>query len=161
MRLVAAFLVVVQLIARGASVPHCHSHSGKPEPADHSSRPHVHVAGHSHSHASDHKNSKHKHSHPHSHQHPKRGTPVKSSPIDSLPLSSDHDEDSIYVSNDALIVSSDRIQVSEQNDGQWFFADFNARQAGIALRRIECRAVGPPRDSAATLFAFLPHVLRV
>ena len=161
MRFVAAFMVIVQLVVRGTAVPHCHAHSGKPEPADHASRPHVHVRGHSHSHAAGHKHAAHQHSHQHHEKHSNRGTPLKSPPTDPSPPSSGHDEDSIYVSCDALIVFSDRIQVSEPNDGEWLFSNVGPGQTSVPPRAIECRAAGPPGEIAVTHFHLLPHLLRV
>ena len=163
MRFLATFMVVVQLIARGATVPHSHAHSGKPEPADHASRPHMHVGGHSHSHshAAGHKHAAHKHSHPHRDKHSIRGALLKSPPTDPSPLSSGHDDDSLYVSGDVLIVFSDRIQVPEPNDCEWSFSTDNACRTVVPLRLIECRSAGPPGEIAVTHFHLLPHLLRV
>ena len=161
MRFVAALLVVVQLVARGASVPHCHAHNGNPEHADHASRPHVHVGGHSHSHVAGHKHATHKHSHQHHEKHSNRGVPLKSPPTDPSPRTSEHDDDSLYVSSDAIIVLLDRIQVPEPSYSEWQFSNVDASQTAAPLQLIECRAAGPPGEIAVTHFHLLPHLLRV
>jgi len=160
MKFVAVIVVVVQLIARGASVPHCHVHPDKPEHSDHGSRPHFHLKGEKgHSHSAH--NGHIQHAHHHHEQAPGQDT-AEAAPADlPSPHSPDHDEDSVYVNDDPLTVAPERIELTQFSDISWCRTTLDPSPAETHSGRQECCAWGLPDRYAAILFTLLGHVLRV
>jgi hypothetical protein len=161
MRFVIAILVIVQLLLRGAAVPHCHAHDGRTQSADHANRPHVHVPGHSHSHAGDRHHSNQRHSHGHDESRREGHLPATPLPIDpgSVPL--EHDQDTVYLVGETPTATVGRIQVPAPTDACWFSTNID----GGNQLRLPClvpyRSAGPPGSRASTLQNLLPHLLRI
>lgn len=147
MRALSVIAVMVQLILRGVSVPHGHAHDGRSESADHGKRPHAHLAGQSHATGPRHA----KHDHPHRHD----------EPTDPSPLSSEHDEDAVYVSGESLIASADRSRAPEPTEAGWILADIESAKIAGLPDLIACRSIGPPGKSPGTKLDLLPHLLRI
>lgn len=164
MKCVAVIVVVVQLIARGASVPHCHVHPDQPEHPDHGSRPHFHLKAHKgHSHSA-HNGPKH-HAHAHPHHHHEQAPGQDSAEVDSAelpsPHSQDHDEDSVYVNDDPLTVATARSEFTQASDVTWCRNTRDPGRATTHSGRQECCAWELPDRYAEILFTLLGHVLRV
>lgn len=159
MRALSVIAVMVQLLLRGVSVPHGHAHDGRNESADHGNRPHAHLAGQSH--ATGPRHVKHDHPHRHDGQHKHRHTPVTPQPTDPSPLSTDHDEDAVYVSGESLIASADRSRAPEPTEAGWILADIESGKIAGLPDLIACRSIGPPGKSPGTKLDLLPHLLRI
>ena len=159
MKFVAVIVVVVQLIARGASVPHCHVHPTHPEHSDHDSRPHFHLNGHTHPAHDGHKH----HAHPHHHHEQTSGLDsADAAPADlPSPHSPDHDEDSVYVNNDPLTVANERSEFTQFSD---VIRCQTTRVSGLAATysgRHECCTWELPDRYSGILFTLLGHVLHI
>ena len=159
MRVLSVIAVMVQLLLRGVSVPHGHAHDGRNESADHGKRPHTHLAGQSH--ATGPRHAKHDHPHRHDDHHKHRHTPVTPQPTDPSPLSTDHDEDAVYVSGESLSASADRSRAPEPTEAGWILADIESGKIARLPDLIACRSIGPPGKSPGTKLDLLPHLLRI
>lgn len=159
MRCLVVILLVVQMLMRGAAVSH--AHDGHGEPDDHANRAHLHVFGPSHSRVTGHEHPASGHSHRHHEQPLNSDSPEKPDPADPSPLSSDHDQDAIYIGSEPLAAPLDRIQVPMPTDAEWIISDFGTGSDAIRLHLIDCRSVGPPDGSVCAPIELLPHLLRV
>ncbi len=161
MRFAFTALMVVQLLLRGLAVSHGHSHDGRPESPDHANRPHLHLMQHAHSHGSNHQHAGHSHSHRSHHQHDDSGSPVTPDPAASLPGSSDHDDDAVYVDAETLGMPSDRLETPDPTNIVGLVMDFVSRESEIQPRLTIYRVTGSPGLGSGTSLDLLPHVLRV
>lgn len=159
MRVFAVVAVMVQLLLRGVAVPHGHAQNGRDESTDHVKRPHVHLAGQSN--ANGHRHTKHEHPHRHDGHHKHRHTPITPQPADPSPLSSEHDQDAVYVSGETLIAFEDRISAFEPTEAGWILADIESGKIAGLPDLIACRSIGPPGKSPGTKLDLLPHLLRI
>ena len=144
MRLLLAILVIVQLLLRGAEVPHVHA--AQSDVPGHASRPHVHLAEHGGHHA--HAHHYHHDSRGHGHAHDTMPTP-------------DHDDDAIYVSDDTVMLISAVRPLPTATATRWLALPVFGMFISSSVADMRHRRVRPPGDGDVTIHTLLPHVLRV
>lgn len=162
MRVFAALIVVVQLIVQAASVSHSHAQIDELAPADHQNRPHLHIGSHSHSHHVRSQSCGHDLGRcPERDQSLVNDRPVTFAQIESLPVSSGHDDDALYVSVDTPILSSERGHLTDRSHVvDWFVVAIPVGELAVQGRLHEFIAKGSA-DRVPAQIVFLSHVLRV
>lgn len=141
MKCSAVVLVFMQLLLRGAAVPH--THAAADHDTEHSHRPHVHVAWHT-----------HEHTHDHCEHAPSAGT---TSDAPAVP----HESDAIYLGESTMVVTSaERITVGEPAV-TWLDMFGGPRVASLVKATTTNDCARPPGDVADSIQALLPHVLRI
>jgi len=149
-RVTIIILAIIQLMLRGAAVPHCHAHESLPSEAGHGERPHIHLTVQSHS--SDHNADKHGHSHRHV-NHAELPSPTTPSP--------DHDQSVLYVGCDVLTAAVERLELPAADGDSMIDSDFDRVADSVLPQFVACSKTRPPERSIFPPLLVLPHMLRL
>lgn len=160
MRLPLLLVVIVQLLLRGAAVPH--THGGDSDATCHATRPHVHLgasANHAARNLDRHRQGLRSgtgHHHPQDHV---AGERLSAASQDDGP-SPGRDDDAVYLDDGLVLTPGERASPMGMVTGS------PASSAGVAdiapplLRPRPCR-LRPPGHGGTTILSLRPHVLRV
>ena len=137
----AVVLVFMQLLLRGAAVPH--THAAADHDTEHSHRPHVHVAWHT-----------HEHTHDHCEHAPAAGT---RSDAPTVP----HESDTIYLGESTTVITSATRILMGERAVTWLDMFGGPRVASLVKATTTDDCARPPGDAADSIKSLLPHVLRI
>ena len=136
-------VLVVELLLRGALVPHVHARAAA---CEHTARPHIHLHQVQHSHHHPH--------HDHAHHHGTKRT------VESSASCAQHDKDAIYVNHDGLLVLTSRFQLPDQLQWPWSASTTEKHVADYLIFQVTARPAWP-YPSRATPRLLCPHLMRI
>ena len=139
MKCSAVVLVFMQLLLRGAAVPHAHAEAD--HDTEHSHRAHVHFAWHT-----------HEHTHDHCERAPSAGT---TSDAPTVP----HESDAIYLGESTTVITSATRILMGERAVTWLDMFGGPRVASLVKATTTDDCARPPGNAADSFQALLPHVL--